>query len=117
MERVSGMRKKSQQKHHNVYVVELSREVLAEHKFVEANPHYRNLKPCIYVGCTGLSPEERFANHQRGHKCNRYVYRYGIRLLPHLYEKYNPMTYEEACSKEKNLAVSLRQQGYAVWQN
>jgi hypothetical protein len=111
------MKEKSPAKHHNVYVVELSREVLEEQRFVEANPHYRNLKPCIYVGCTGLSPKERFANHQLGYKSNRFVYRYGIRLLPHLYEKYNPMSYADASAMEKELAGTLRRQGYAVWQN
>jgi hypothetical protein len=65
---------------------------------------------------TGLTPEERFRNHKRGHKANSYVQRYGIKLLPHLFERYNPMTYEEASVREELLAERLRKQGFAVWQ-
>ena len=102
--------------HYNVYVVELSESVLRERKFVRANPRYDLDKPCLYVGMTGLTPEERFDNHKKGHKSNRYVRDFGIRLCPKLYEKYNPMTYEDACTQELELAALLRSQGYPVWQ-
>ena len=71
----------------------------------------------LYVGMTGLDPEERFARHQQGHKANRYVTRYGLRLRPDLYEHLNPMTYERAQDVEVQLADSLRKRGYAVWQS
>ena len=45
--------------HHNVYVVELSPEVLQHARFRKANPDYDAVKPCVYVGMTGLSPEAR----------------------------------------------------------
>jgi len=41
--------------------------------------------PCLYVGMTGLTPEERFANHKAGTKAAAVVKRYGLRLLPELY--------------------------------
>jgi hypothetical protein len=34
---------------------------------------------------TGLTPEERFANHKAGTKAAAVVKRYGLRLLPELY--------------------------------
>ena len=46
--------------HHNVYVVELSSEVLREAKFRRCNPDYVDGKPCVYVGMTGLDPDLRF---------------------------------------------------------
>ena len=102
--------------HHNVYVVELSREVLKENKFVRCNPNYNPLKPCIYVGMTGHSPDDRFDKHKAGIKANRYVLLYGLRLLPALYECYNPMPYEAARDMEVELAIALQEDGYGVWQ-
>ncbi len=102
--------------HHSVYVVELSGEVLREAKFRKCNPGYDPAKPCVYVGMTGLSPDERFDKHKAGIKANRFVRLYGRRLLPELYEAYNPMPYEGAREMEVELAIGLREQGYGVWQ-
>ena len=41
---------------------------------------------------------------------------YGLRLLPKLYEVYNPMPYEGAREMEVELAIALREAGYGVWQ-
>jgi hypothetical protein len=100
-----------------LYVIELDNEVRKERRFVKVNPLHDPPKPCVYVGVTGRTPEERFANHMRGYKANRYVYRYGIRLLPHLYDHLNPMSYAEAMEMEGKLAARLREEGYGVWQN
>ena len=102
--------------HHHVYVIELSREVLLESRFRRANPDYQNGKPCVYVGMTGLLPDERFDKHKAGIRSNRYVQRYGLRLLPLLYEVYNPMPYAAAQEMEVELAIALREDGYGVWQ-
>ena len=101
----------------SVYVVELDKKVLESKKFREANPEYVEGKPCVYVGMTGLTPEQRFENHLNGNWANGYVRRFGIRLRPKLYEQYNPMTNDEAKKKEVWLAERLRRKGYAVWQN
>ncbi len=101
---------------HHVYVVELSPEVLQEARFRKANPDYDAMKPCVYVGMTGLTPEARFAKHKQGVKANRYVERYGLRLLPKLYAYANPMPYEAAREMEVELAIGLREEGYGVWQ-
>lgn len=103
--------------HHNVYVVELNKSVLGDRKLLAANPNRDPSKPCVYVGLTGLAPEERLENHRKGRKANKYVREYGERLLPELYEQFNPMFYEEAVRKEAELARDLRDRGYTVWSN
>lgn len=102
--------------HHCVYVVELSKDVLYEPRFRRANPDYDPGKPCVYVGMTGLLPDERFDKHKAGIRSNRYVQRYGLRLLPEMYESFNPMPYEAARDMEVELAIALREEGYGVWQ-
>ena len=102
--------------HHNVYVVELSKSVLSEPRFRKANPGIDPAKPCVYVGMTGLSPGERFDKHKAGIKANKFVRLYGLRLLPELYEVYNPMPYEGAREMEVELAIGLKEEGYGVWQ-
>ena len=102
--------------HYSVYVIELSKAVLKEPKFVKANPNYDHNKLCLYVGATGLDVSERFAKHKAGVKSNKYVQLYGIRLLPGLSKGYNNLTYEEAWAKEPILAAELRKKGYAVFQ-
>jgi predicted GIY-YIG superfamily endonuclease len=111
------MKKKRRARHrHNVYVVELDPAVLNLARFRKANPGRDMLKPCVYVGMTGLSPEERFAKHKAGIRANAYVRRFGLRLLPKLYAYANPMPYEAAREMEVELAIGLREEGYAVWQ-
>ena len=102
--------------HYSVYVVELSLDVLDEPRFRKANPDYAFGKPCVYVGMTGLSPDVRFDKHKAGIQANRFVTAYGMRLLPMLYEVYNPMPYDGARDMEVELAIALREAGYAVWQ-
>ena len=111
-----GNMRKRQGFHHNVYVVELDLSVLLESKFMRCNPDYRPGYPCVYVGMTGLLPDERFDKHKAGIRANRFVQLYGLRLLPKLYECFNPMPYEAACEMEVELAIDLREKGFGVWQ-
>jgi hypothetical protein len=99
-----------------VYVVELDDRVWNEPAFRRANPDYRHRRPCVYVGMTGLDPDLRFDRHKADVQANRYVLAYGLRLLPDLYEVFNPMPYEAAREMEVELAIGLREAGYAVWQ-
>ena len=103
-------------RHYHVYVVELSPEVLRHPRFVRANPGYIDGKPCVYVGMTGLDPDVRFDKHKAGIQANRYVTQYGLRLLPDLYEGFNPMGYEDAVDKEIEVGIDLRSAGFGVWQ-
>ena len=102
--------------HHHVYVVELDAAVWREPAFRRANPDYLFAKPFVYVGMTGLDPDLRFDRHKADVQSNRYVRDYGLRLLPALYEVYNPMPYEGAREMEVELAIGLREASYAVWQ-
>jgi hypothetical protein len=101
---------------YHVYVIELSKDVLLESRFRKCNPGYLDGKPCIYVGMTGLDPDLRFDKHKAGIQANRYAQKYGLRLLPELYELYNPMPYEAARDLEVELAIDFRTAGYGVWQ-
>jgi len=105
--------------HHNLYVVEFKPQVFSwEHKFLEANLGYiPGLKPCVYVGMTGLAPEERLQEHRNGNHAARFVKKYGVRLLPELYRCFNPMPYDLATLMEAELARQLQEQGYGVWQH
>lgn len=102
--------------HHHVYVVELADSVWNEASFRKANPDHQLGKPFVYVGMTGLDPDLRFDKHKAGIQANRFVFQYGLRLLPSLYEVFNPMPYEAAREMEVELAIGLRDAGYGVWQ-
>jgi hypothetical protein len=83
----------ARRKHYHVYVVELSNDVLLDARFMRSNPDYQPGKPCVYVGMTGLDPDVRFDKHKAGIQANRYVQEFGQRLLPKIYELYNPLTF------------------------
>jgi len=110
---------------HNVYVVELDRKVWSEdRRFREANPHYKGVQGCLYVGMTSHSPQERFKKHLSGYRnkkgykiSSKYVEKYGKLLRSSLYAAFNPMTRADASQMEKDLANSLKKRGYAVWWN
>lgn len=100
--------------HHHVYVVLLDSAMGKLRKVRAENPKRDPKKPCVYVGMTGLMPEERFANHKAGIKAASVVKRHGIRLLPELYAHVNPMPFEAATQMEVDLAEDLRRAGYTV---
>lgn len=100
--------------HHHVYVVLLDPAVGKIRKVRAENPKRDPKKPCVYVGMTGLMPGERFSNHKAGIKAASVVKRYGIGLLPELFEHLNPMPFEAAVQMEMDLAEDLRRAGYTV---
>src|SRR6202795_1674620 len=114
--KAAATKPKGRRKHYHVYVIELSKDVLYERRFKKANPDYVTGKPCVYVGMTGLDPDVRFDKHKAGIQSNRYVQKFGLRLLPDLYEVYNPLPYDGARDMGVDLAIGLRQAGYGVWQ-
>ncbi len=117
MKRRSVKQMRARQKptlHHNVYVVLLDAVVGRFRKIRAENPSRDPEKPCVYVGMTGLTPEERFANHKAGIKDAALVNRYGIRLLPELYTHLNPMPFQAAAQMEMDLAEDLRREGFTV---
>jgi hypothetical protein len=101
---------------YHVYVIELSKDVLYESKFKKANPNYKTGQPCVYVGMTGLDPDIRFDKHKAGIQSNKYAQKYGLRLMPEIYEKLNPMPYGDAQYMEVDLGLRLKDRGFGVWQ-
>ncbi len=100
--------------HHSVYVILLDDAVTRHRSIVRLNPERDPFKPCVYVGMTGLPIDHRFENHRNGYKSAWVVRKYGVRLMPELYEYLNPMPYEAAAQMEADLAEDLRLQGYTV---
>jgi hypothetical protein len=100
--------------HHNVYVILLN-DAVAEHRSIlRLNPKRDPLKPCVYVGMTGIPVDHRFENHKNGYKSAWVVRKYGVRLMPELYEHLNPMPFEAALQMESELAEDLRAAGCTV---
>ena len=100
--------------HHCVYVVLLDAAAARLRTVRAANPNRDPKQPCVYVGMTGLAPEERFENHRQGIKSAYVVKRYGLRLLPELFAHLNPMPFDAAVQMEMDLAEDLRRAGYTV---
>lgn len=67
----------------------------------------------LYVGITGLTPEQRFRNHMAGYKASRkkWVQRYGFTLAPSIFSHLNPCEFEEAQGLEKLLITRLPEVG------
>jgi hypothetical protein len=102
----------------NLYVIQLDPFVRKDSKaFREKNPHYKADKHCLYVGTTVITPKERFDQHKAGIKSNRYAKKYGLKLLPELYQNQPILTATNYVVEEKSYAEELRCQGHAVWQN
>ena len=102
---------------HNIYVIELDKQVLEKKKFREANPDYVDDSPCVYVGMTSKTPEERFEQHKSGYRSSRIVKQFGIRLKPRQYQSLNSMSRDEAAEMEFEKARRLRKKGWGVWVN
>lgn len=122
---MSAAKNKSSKLTHNVYVIELNKDVWRNNrKFRTANPQYNGVLECLYVGMTSHSPAERFKKHLTGYRnkkgvkiSSNIVEQYGKFLRPSLYSKYNPLSKANAVQYEKELALALRRKGYAVWFN
>jgi predicted GIY-YIG superfamily endonuclease len=100
--RARKVKRKCRPLHHVVYVVELKDQ---------DGPG----TSALYVGMTGLTREQRFANHKAGIKAARIVRDFGVRLAPEYYEHLKPMTFRDALAKEKSFAEELRANGYTVY--
>jgi hypothetical protein len=94
-------------RHYYVYVVELDDAV---------GPRRDPRHPSVYVGQSVVPPAERLRQHKDGYRSSRYVRRYGKRLRPRLYQRFNPMaTRDQAVAMEQELARRLRNRGYTVY--
>jgi hypothetical protein len=70
------------------------------------------------IGATGRRATFYLRNRikEPGIQANKFVQKFGLRLLTELYEIYNPMPYDGARDMEVELAIGLREAGYGVWQ-
>ena len=71
--------------HHRVYVIRL------ENPLGDGRDGY-------YVGMTGLTLDERFANHKRGYKSAGVVRKYGVGLAWHLFDGIPAMSVQRSCA-------------------
>lgn len=94
----------------SVYVIELREEV---RQVIKRALRGDDDKPCVYVGMTGKTLEERLSDHRRGHKDGKgYVKKYGIDFLAeHTEGPYSP---DVALTREAELAEELRKKGWTV---
>lgn len=65
----------------------------------------------LYVGQTSRDPDLRFDQHKAGYKASGAVRRFGVRLLPELFEHLNPMRGWEALEIEAGLAAEFERVG------
>ena len=101
-----------------VYVIGLDSSVLENKRFLKKNPQYIDGKPCVYVGQSALTPDERFAQHRRGYKSSPFPKKFGLYLQKKLFANVNPISSrEEAEVAEEQLAKKLMRRGYGVWWN
>jgi len=101
---------------HSVYAIELDPAVWKHRAFRARNPGGASAG-CLYIGVTGLTPEERFERHRMGTQSGRFVRVHGRRLRLDLVEGFMRLPYRIAACMEPKLAAWLRAQGFAVWQN
>jgi hypothetical protein len=112
--RKRARRPKADTFHHSVYIILLDPAVRKIPSVSRLNPDRVLSKPCVYVGMTGLPIDHRFENHKNGYKSARLVKKYGIKLIPELYQHLNPMPFDAAAQMEKDLTEDLRKEGYTV---
>jgi predicted GIY-YIG superfamily endonuclease len=101
-----------------VYVIELDPSVGKIVKFRKQSPHYLFGNRCFYVGQSAQKPPIRFKQHKDGYKSNTYARKFGLKLVPQFYEKYNPIpTRKDAEELESYIAQKLRKERFGVWSN
>jgi hypothetical protein len=97
---------------HNVYAIELDRKVLKHKKVLSLNPKAKSYLPPLYIGMSGLRPEDRFVKHKEGIKANSFVQKYGLKLRPEF--GLSNLSFSEAEAKEEQLAKKMRAKGYPI---
>jgi len=103
---------------YNVYVIKLDKKVKNSKKFRIKNPNMKQRLACYYVGQTYHDPKTRFKQHKQGYKANSFVKRYGLKLVPRKFKKFNPIAKRKDAERiESWLAESLRKKGHGVWSN
>jgi len=98
---------------YSLYVIELDDAVCKKRRCIARAAG----KPHVYVGETGKTPEERFADHKAGERTSRREPReYGLELRPDLHVNWGPYPRRELARRaEARLADRLRAARYHVY--
>lgn len=124
----------SNERRYSVYVFELNKRVLEKSEFLNRNPNYNDSMPCLYVGQTSRTKEERFDIHINGDTGFSTIMRkYCISpeyqtahftpqailalRLDSIDKSLSSLTYAESLYWEEELSNRLRALGYGVWFN
>ena len=78
------------------------------------NPKRSRSKPVVYVGVTSLPVNRRFDFRRATPEHEWRLHKFGIRLMPELYDSLRPMTCKRALQTAKKLAEELRAKGFGV---
>jgi hypothetical protein len=79
------------------------------------NPKRDPLKPYVYFGLTSLPVDRRFDFRRATSEHEWRLHKFGVRLMPELYDSLHPMmTCEQALQTAKKLADDLRAKGFGV---
>ena len=101
-----------------LYIIELDKQVGKLIKFRKENPKFLLGNRCFYVGQSANKPSIRFKQHKEGYKSNSFARRFGKKLVPEYYEKYNPIpTRKDAEELEEYVTSELRHERYGAWSN
>ena len=100
-----------------LYVIDLKKTVRRLNRFRAANPEYIPGKPCVYVGVTWLTAQQRFDQHKNGIHSARIVRAYGSHVRTRDCRILRIMTRARAEKKESAYAARLRKRGWGVWSN
>ena len=99
---------------YSVYVVLLDEYVATLPQTRRRNPKRDPSKPCVYVGLTPLRVDRRFDFRRASPEAEWRVHKFGVRLMPELFDSLHPMTCEQALQTAKKLADDLRAKGFSV---
>jgi hypothetical protein len=93
---------------YSVYVVLLDEYVGTLPQMRRRNPKRDPSKPFVYIGLTSLPLDRRFDFHGATPEHEWRLHKFGIRLMPELYDSLRPMTCKRALQTAKKLADDLR---------
>jgi hypothetical protein len=99
---------------YSVYVVLLDEYVGTLPQMRRRNPKRDPSKPFVYIGLTSLPVDRRFDFHGAIPEHEWRLHKFGVRLMPELYDSLRPMTCKRALQASKKLAEDLRAKGFGV---
>jgi hypothetical protein len=99
---------------YRVFVVLLDEYVGTLPQMRLRNPKRHPLKPCVYLGLTPLPVGRRFDFRRATPEHEWRLHKFGVRLMPELYDSLRPMTCKRALQMARKLADDLRAKGFGV---